>query len=71
MRKKKNTIKLKNLKKKERKNNMKKIIMMFLMLGFTACSTISDKVDKLIPNVGECPPQSERTLSDIVCKEPK
>jgi len=50
---------------------MKKIIMMFLMLGFTACSTISDKVDKLIPNVGECPPQSERTLSDIVCKEPK
>jgi hypothetical protein len=50
---------------------MKKIIMMFIMFSFTACSTISDKTKKLKPNIGECPPQSERTISDILCQEPK
>ncbi len=70
MRKEKNTIKTRN-QQKERKNNMKKLIMMFLVLNFTACASISDKAGKLKPNIGECPPQSERTLSDILCQEPK
>jgi len=50
---------------------MKKIIMLILLSSFTACGTISDKAGKLKPNVGECPPQAERSLSDIICKEPK
>jgi len=50
---------------------MKKIFMLMLLLSFTACGTISDKAGKLIPNVGECPPEAERSLSDIICKEPK
>ena len=50
---------------------MKKMFMLILLLSFTACGTISDKAGKLKPNVGECPPQAERSLSDIICKEPK
>tara|TARA_B100000780_G_C20664212_1_gene264421 strand:+ start:231 stop:359 length:129 start_codon:yes stop_codon:yes gene_type:complete len=42
------------------------------MFGFTACSTISDKVKKVTPSVGkECPAQGERTIKDIFCKEIK
>ena len=70
MRKEKNTIKVKK-KILKKGNKMKKIFMLMLLLSFTACGTISDKAGKLIPNVGECPPQAERSLSDIVCKEPK
>ena len=50
---------------------MKKTIIILLLLSFSACSSISDKAGKLKPNIGVCPPQSERTLSDIFCKEPK
>jgi hypothetical protein len=70
LRKEENTIKIKK-QKKERKNNMKKILLMILLLGFAACGTVKDKVGGFKPNTGECPPKAERTLSDIICKEPK
>ena len=71
MRKEKNTIKVKRKKNQKKGNKMKKIFMLMLLLSFTACGAISDKAGKLIPNVGECPPEAERSLSDIICKEPK
>ena len=71
MRNEKNTIKVKGKKYQKKGNKMKKIFMLMLLLSFTACGTISDKAGKLKPNVGECPPQAERSLSDIICKEPK
>ena len=70
MRKEENTIKTKkNIKKK--KNNMKKILLMCLVLSFTACSSVNDKLNLKKPNIGKCPPQSERTLADMLCKETK
>ena len=48
---------------------MKKLLLIVLMLSFTACSSVTDKISK--PNTGECPPQSERTIGDIFCTEPK
>jgi len=48
---------------------MNKFIILMLMLGFTACSTISDKAGSLLPK--DCPAQGERTIKDILCSEPK
>ena len=51
---------------------MKKLIMIiFAMSLLNSCANVTDKVGKLKPNTGECPPQAERTLSDIICKEAK
>ena len=54
---------------------MNKIILLLLLLGFTACSSISEKAGKLVPKINsagiECPPASERTFKDILCKEAK
>tara|TARA_B100000780_G_C20671740_1_gene267365 strand:- start:290 stop:445 length:156 start_codon:yes stop_codon:yes gene_type:complete len=50
---------------------LNKTIMIFITLILTSCGSISDKAGKLKPNTGECPPQAERTLSDIICKEAK
>jgi len=48
---------------------MKKLLLIVLMLSFTACSSVTDKLSK--PNIGTCPAQSERTIGDIFCTEPK
>jgi len=50
---------------------MKKILLMCLVLSFTACSSVNDKLNLKKPNIGKCPPQSERTLADMLCKETK
>tara|TARA_B100000767_G_C19644891_1_gene484171 strand:+ start:79 stop:231 length:153 start_codon:yes stop_codon:yes gene_type:complete len=50
---------------------MNKIILLVLLLSFTACNTISSVGKKITPNIGTCPPQEERTLADIACKEKK
>jgi hypothetical protein len=50
---------------------MKKIFLTIILLCFASCGTISEKTNKIKPNTGECPPQAERTLSDILCKESK
>ena len=42
------------------------------MLSFTACSSVKNAGSKLKKpklNTGDCPAQSERTLSDAFCKE--
>ena len=48
---------------------MKKLLLIVLMLSFTACSSLTNKFSK--PNIGECPEKSERTIGDIFCKEAK
>jgi len=55
---------------------MKKIFLLILILSFTACTNFSSNVDKTKSKVGkfkvnneECPPQAERTLKDVLCKE--
>ena len=70
MRKEKNTIRIKE-KKKRKLNKMKKILIIITALTLSACSSIGEKAGKLKPNVGKCPPQAERTLADILCQEPK
>ncbi len=49
----------------------KKIGLLILLLTMTACSTIKEKASG-IKKIGDtCPPKSERTLTDILCKEDK
>ena len=57
---------------------MKKIILILSIISLTACNTVSEKtsklkpnLSKLKPNIGTCPEKSERTLKDILCREPK
>jgi len=50
---------------------MNKIFLIIIILTFSACNTISSVGSKLKPNIGECPPKEERTLSDIACQEKK
>jgi len=50
---------------------IKKIGLLILFFSITACTTIKDKTSGL-KNISEtCPPKAERTLKDILCKEPK
>ena len=41
------------------------------MFTITACGSVKDKAGNLKPNIGTCPPEAERTLTDIFCKEAK
>ena len=50
---------------------MKKILLLILLISFTACTTIKEKSSGLKPNIGTCPPIDERTLGDILCQESK
>ncbi len=50
---------------------IKKIFLVFTTIVLTSCTTVKEKSGNLMPNIGECPPQEERTLSDIICKEAK
>tara|TARA_B110000444_G_scaffold76494_1_gene72177 strand:+ start:192 stop:347 length:156 start_codon:yes stop_codon:yes gene_type:complete len=48
-----------------------KLLLISLTFVLTSCASVSDKAGKLKPNIGKCPPQSERTLADIACREAK
>jgi hypothetical protein len=48
-----------------------KIFMIFIAVTLASCGSISDKAGKLKPNLGECPPADQRTVSDIMCREAK
>ena len=50
---------------------IKKLIIIFVTLTLTSCGSISEKAGKLKPNMGDCPPLDQRTVSDIMCKEAK
>ena len=57
---------------------MKKILILISILSFSACSTVNEtagnvknKLGQLKPNISTCPEKSERTLADILCREPK
>jgi len=50
---------------------MKKIVIFILLASITSCASIKDKASGL-KKIGEtCPPKSERTLKNILCKEAK
>ena len=50
---------------------IKKIVLTFLLLSITACSTVKEKAGNLKKPGDVCPQKSERTLKDIFCKESK
>jgi uncharacterized protein YceK len=47
------------------------IILMIAVFLLSSCETISTKTEGLKNPRHECPEASERTLSDILCKEKK
>tara|TARA_B110000037_G_scaffold205569_1_gene250610 strand:- start:488 stop:643 length:156 start_codon:yes stop_codon:yes gene_type:complete len=50
---------------------IKKLGLIILLLSITACSTVKEGANG-IKKIGDtCPPKSERTLKDILCKEAK
>ena len=50
---------------------IKKIGLVIMLLSITACSTVKDTASG-IKKIGDtCPPQGERSLKNILCKEPK
>jgi len=50
---------------------MKKVLLFILLASLTSCATVKEKT-KGLGKIGDvCPPQDERTLSDIFCKEQK
>jgi|TARA_B110000263_G_scaffold224761_1_gene215331 hypothetical protein len=50
---------------------MKKILMFIILASITSCATVKDKASSLKKIGDTCPPKAERTLKDILCKEPK
>ena len=50
---------------------IKKISLTVLLLSVAACSSIKEKAARLKNINDTCPPQSERSLKDIFCKESK
>jgi hypothetical protein len=50
---------------------MKKILMFILLVSITSCASVKDKASGLKKIGDTCPPKDERTLKDILCKEPK
>ena len=50
---------------------IKKFALLLVLISFTACETVKEKAGS-IKKIGDtCPPKEERTLKDILCKEPK
>ena len=47
----------------------KLIILIISLFLLSSCETISNKTPNLKKPFGKCPPQSERTLTDIFCRE--
>ena len=50
---------------------IKKIGLTILFLIITSCATVKEKTSGFKKINETCPPQSERTLKNILCKEPK
>ena len=48
-----------------------KITLTILILSMTACATVKEKTSGFKNINDTCPPKSERTLKDILCKEIK
>ena len=50
---------------------MFKILLVILVFTMTACSTIKEKTSNIGKITDTCPPKSERTIKNILCKEAK
>jgi hypothetical protein len=50
---------------------IKKIGLFILLLSITACATVKEKASGFQGITDTCPPKDERTLKNILCKEPK
>jgi len=49
---------------------IQKITLLFVLIAFSACASIKEKVNIKGPGKA-CPPAGERTVKDLLCKEPK
>ena len=45
--------------------------MFILLVTVTSCAAVKEKTSGLKKIGADCPEKSERSLSDILCKEPK
>ena len=50
---------------------IKKFGILILFLTISACATVKEKTSGFKNINDTCPPKSERTLKNILCKEPK
>ena len=50
---------------------IKKIGLFILLISITACATVKEKTSGFQGVTDTCPPKEERTLKNILCKEPK
>ena len=50
---------------------MKNVLMFILLATITSCATVKEKTGGLKGMTDTCPPKEERTLKNIICKEPK
>tara|TARA_B110000196_G_C21042396_1_gene613148 strand:+ start:67 stop:222 length:156 start_codon:yes stop_codon:yes gene_type:complete len=50
---------------------IKKISLIILTLSMVGCGTIKDKSSGISKITDTCPPKSERTIKNILCKEAK
>ena len=50
---------------------MKKKLLLILLASINSCASVKEKASGL-KKIGDiCPPKDERSLKDILCKEPK
>ena len=50
---------------------IKKIGLLVFLFSIAACATVKEKASGLKGITDTCPPKDERTVKDILCKEPK
>jgi hypothetical protein len=50
---------------------IKKIAFIIIVFCMTGCATIKDKSSGISKITDTCPPKSERTIKNILCKEAK
>ena len=50
---------------------IKKIGLFALLISITACATIKEKASGFKGITDTCPPKEERTIKNLLCKEPK
>jgi hypothetical protein len=50
---------------------IKKLMFTIVFLSLASCASVKEKASGLKKIGDTCPPKSERTLKDILCKETK
>ena len=50
---------------------IKKIGLFMLLFSISACATVKEKASGFKGITDTCPPKDERTIKNLLCKEPK